>query len=134
MVNMANMANKDANKTLGQVIRDVRLAVGTSLREFARTLEITPSYQSDIENDRRIPAEEVLKRIAALLSLDFEELMALSGRIGDDARCYLRYHPTAGALLRKLSEMNVPEDILRKMLQDLIRVRSIEMAKQVRKL
>jgi transcriptional regulator with XRE-family HTH domain len=112
------MANKDANKTLGQVIRDARVAAGTSLREFARTLEITPSYQSDIENDRRIPSEEVLKRVAGLLSLDFEELMALGGRFGDDAERYLRRHPTAGALFRKLSETNAPEDILRKMLQE----------------
>ena len=112
------MANERANKTLGEVIRDARVAAGQSLREFARTLEITPSYQSDIENDRRIPSEEVLKRIAGLLSLDFEELMALGGRFGDDAERYLRRHPTAGALFRKLSETNATGDVLRKMLQD----------------
>ncbi len=112
------MANERAGKTLGQVIRDARVAAGQSLREFARTLGITPSYQSDIENDRRIPSEDVLKEIAGLLRLDFEELMALGGRFGEDAERYLRRHPTAGALFRKLSETNAPEDVLRKMLRE----------------
>src|SRR5262249_15506704 len=110
------MANE--NKTLGDVIRSARIAAGKSLREFSRDLGITPSYQSDIENDRRIPSEDVLKKIADQLSLDFEDLMALGGRFGEDAERYLRRHPTAGALFRKLSETNAPEDVLRKLLKD----------------
>ena len=110
------MAN--TNTSLGEVIRKARVATGRSLREFARALDITPSYQSDIENDRRVPSEEVLKKIAELLSLNYEELMALAGRFGEDAARYLRRHPTAGALFRKLSETNAPEDVLRKMLQE----------------
>jgi transcriptional regulator with XRE-family HTH domain len=110
------MAN--TNTTLGEVIRKARVEAGQSLREFAKALGITPSYQSDIENDRRVPSEEVLKKIADLLSLNYEELMALAGRFGEDAERYLRRHPTAGALFRKLSETNAPEDVLRKMLQE----------------
>lgn len=112
------MANAHTGKTLGQVIRVARVAAGKSLREFARIVGITPSYQSDIENDRRIPSEDVLKKIAGLLTLDFEALMALGGRFGEDAERYLRRHPTAGALFRKLSETNAPEDVLRKMLRE----------------
>jgi transcriptional regulator with XRE-family HTH domain len=112
------MANTGENKTLGTVIRDARVQSGRSLREFAKQLDITPSYQSDIENDRRVPAEEVLKRMADLLGLNFEELMALAGRIGEDAERYLRRHPAAGALFRKLTETNAPEDLLRKMIRE----------------
>jgi transcriptional regulator with XRE-family HTH domain len=110
------MANR--NTTLGEVIQNARVATGRSLREFAKALGITPSYQSDIENDRRVPSEEVLKKIADLLSLNYEELMARAGRFGEDAERYLRRHPTAGALFRKLSESNAPEDVLRKMLRE----------------
>jgi transcriptional regulator with XRE-family HTH domain len=110
------MANSE--KTLGEVIREARIAAGISLRAFAGGVSITPSYQSDIENDRRIPSEDVLKKIAASLSLDYEELMALGGRFGENAERYLRRHPTAGALFRKLSETNAPEDVLRKMLRE----------------
>lgn len=112
------MANSDSNQTLGTVIRDARVKSGRSLREFSKLLDITPSYQSDIENDRRVPAEEVLKRIADLLALNFEDLMALAGRLGGDAERYLRRQPAAGALFRKLTETNAPEALLRKMIAE----------------
>ena len=76
-------------KTLGDTLRDARLALGLSLREVARRGNIAPSYLSDIEHDRRTPAEEVLHALAALLELDFDDLMAQAGRIGDDAERYL---------------------------------------------
>jgi len=41
---------------------------GRSLREFAKLLGITPSYQSNIENDRRVPAEGVLKKQPSCLA------------------------------------------------------------------
>ena len=53
------MAEK-RSKTLGDVIREARVAAKKGLREFSRDLGIAPSYQSDIENDRRVPAEDVL--------------------------------------------------------------------------
>jgi transcriptional regulator with XRE-family HTH domain len=91
------MANKQDSKSLGDLIREARTPKG-SLRDFAKKLDITPSYLSDIENDRRIPAEEVLRRIAELLELDFDELMAKAGRFGEDAERYMRKHPTVGVL------------------------------------
>jgi transcriptional regulator with XRE-family HTH domain len=112
------MANTDDSKTLGTVIRDARVKSDRSLREFAKLAGITPSYQSDIENDRRIPAEEVLKKTADLLHLEFEDLMALAGRIGEDAERYLRRQPAAGALFRKLTEANAPDALLRKMIEE----------------
>lgn len=112
------MANTDETKTLGTVIRDARVKGGRTLREFAKLLGITPSYQSDIENDRRVPAEEVLKKTADLLGLSFEDLMALAGRIGEDAERYLRRHPAAGALFRRLTEANAPDAVLRKMIEE----------------
>ena len=111
------MANVNEMETLGTVIRDARVRTERSLREFAKQLGITPSYQSDIENDRRVPAEEVLKKIAESLNLNFEELMALAGRLGDDVERYLRRQPAAGTLFRRLSETNAPEKLLREMIK-----------------
>ena len=78
------------SKTLGDVIRDARVAAKKGLREFSRELGITPSYQSDIENDRRVPAEDVLQKIAAVLDLNFDDLMARAGRFGEQAERYMR--------------------------------------------
>ena len=93
------------HSSLGETIREARIRAGLGLRELARKLKsVTPSYLSDIENDRRIPSEEVLRGIASALNLDFDGLMALAGRIGDDALRYLQREPAAGALFRTVSE------------------------------
>ena len=101
------------DKTLGDVIREARVAKGHSLRTFATLLGITPSYQSDIENDRRVPAEDVLKRTSELLDIDFDSLMALAGRFGEQAERYLKRQPEAVRLFRKISEANLSEAYLK---------------------
>jgi transcriptional regulator with XRE-family HTH domain len=104
--------------TLGEVIRDQRVAKGFGLRELAKTLEITPSYLSDIENDRRVPSEDVLAKIAKKLDLNLDTLMALGGRFGDDAERYMKRHPTAGVLFRRITEGNLQEPELQKLLKE----------------
>lgn len=107
----ANMANNN-NRTLGEVIRDARTAARLGLRELAKKLSITPSYQSDIEYDRRVPSEEVLRGTATELKLDFDDLMARAGRFGERADRYFKRHPIAGALFRTISEDNLSEEAL----------------------
>jgi transcriptional regulator with XRE-family HTH domain len=110
------MADNNRTKTLGEIIREARTPKG-SLREFAKTLAITPSYLSDIENDHRVPAEDVLRRMANLLELDFNDLMAKGGRFGEAADRYMRRHPTVGVLFRQLSEANLADEDLVKLLK-----------------
>lgn len=104
--------------TLGQVLRDSRVALDFGLREFAKRLDITPSYLSDIECDRRVPSEEVLSNLAQALDLELDHLMALAGRVGDDAERYMKNHPTAGVLFRRISDKGLREEDLRKLLQE----------------
>ena len=74
--------------TLGALIRDARVRKGLSLRELARRLDKAPSYISDIEYDRRVPSEAVLRDISDVLELDFEQLLAKAGRFGEEAERY----------------------------------------------
>jgi transcriptional regulator with XRE-family HTH domain len=113
------MANTPLNKSLGDVLRKARVARNLSLREFAKRVGITPSYLSDIENDRRVPAEEVLRALSKELDLDFDDLMARSGRLGRQAVRYMSRMPAAGVLFRQLSEENAPEDLLEKLSETL---------------
>lgn len=106
------------DRSLGETIRATRLQTRHSLRVMAKALAITPSYLSDIENDRRVPSEEVLHRLAGMLRLDFDHLMAIAGRFGEDAERYLRKHPTAGMLFRKITERNLRDDELLKLLDE----------------
>jgi transcriptional regulator with XRE-family HTH domain len=112
------MANSPENKSLGEVIHDARVALDWSLRDLAKRLDKTPSYLSDIENDRRVPAEGMLVDLAKLLKLDFNDLMARGGRFGDDAVRYMMRTPAAGVLFRKLAERNAAPDAVEKLIKE----------------
>jgi transcriptional regulator with XRE-family HTH domain len=98
--------------TLGERIRAARIEQGFKLRSFAQKLGISPTHQSDIENDRRVPSEELLRAIAQELRLAFDELMDLTGRLGNKARRYAQEEPAAAALFRKLSEKKATKRII----------------------
>jgi len=112
------MANTRSD-TLGEVVRNRRVERELSLRDATKKLGITPSYLSDIENDRRVPSEEVTRSLADFLGLNFDDLMALAGRFGQDAERYLKRTPTAGMLFRKISEYKLPDEDLKKLLDDI---------------
>ena len=105
------MANN--RQTFGDFIRDARVEASLSLRELARRVSVAPSYLSDIENDRRIPSEDVLVRLASVLSIDLEESMGRAGRLGEDAERTVRRSPEAVRLFRVASRLG--EEDLRKL-------------------
>ena len=109
------MTNNDG-RTLGEVLRDARVKADLTLRVLAKKLDITASYISDIENDRRTPSEDVLQKLADELNLKFDELMSLAGRVGDQAERYMKQHPAAGVLFRRISDRRLPEEDLKKLL------------------
>jgi transcriptional regulator with XRE-family HTH domain len=112
------MTGRTSGASLGQQVRDARVAAGLSLRALARQLEVAPSYMNDIENDRRVPSEAVLRRIASELGLDADLLLATAGRVGDGAREYIKEQPAAGVLFRRLSDARLDEQGLRKLLEE----------------
>ena len=112
------MANSDRD-ALGDIVRAKRIEHGLSLRTLAKQLSVTPSYMSDIENDRRVPAEDVLRQIGATLGLDFDLLMAQAGRLGEQAVRYIRRTPSAGILFRRLAENGTSPEVIDKLLKHL---------------
>lgn len=73
--------------TLGRRISEARRALNLSQRQLAEQIlrddgvPISPQYLNDIERDRRIAPEYLLKRFAKVLKLDAEHLNFLAGRI-----------------------------------------------------
>lgn len=106
----------DRGETLGDRVRGARVAAGWSLRDLAKQVGKTPSYLSDIENDRRVPSEDTLQGLSQILGLDFDELMAAAGRFGEETDRYLRRQPTAGVLMRRLSQQNLDKEALESLL------------------
>ncbi len=93
--------------SLGDLVRGARAKKNITLRKLAQLLSKSPSYISDIENDRRVPGESVLAEMCKILGLDFDESMALAGRLGEETERQLRKTPALGALLRRLSHLPI---------------------------
>jgi HTH-type transcriptional regulator, competence development regulator len=106
------------SQNFAETLQDARTLKGLSLRAAAVVLAITPSYLSDIENDRRIPSEEVMQRIATLYGLDFDNLMCLAGRLGEVTEKYIKRQPEAIRLMRRCAEAKLTAaelgDLIRK--------------------
>jgi transcriptional regulator with XRE-family HTH domain len=62
------------NRTLGEVIRELREQTDMSLRELARRIEVSAPFLSDIELSRRYPSKQNLEKIAEVLKVSVETL------------------------------------------------------------
>ena len=110
------------NSTLGELVRHRRMAKDLSLRELARRLDRAPSYLNDIEHNRRIPSEAVLRQICEVLELDVDEMLSVAGRLGEDAEHYLKRNPTAGVLFRRVSQGGLGEQELKELITEVDRL------------
>jgi len=84
-----------------------------SLREFAKRLDCSPAFVSDIELGRRFPSEKVLAEIARLLKVKLEDLRALDVRapIEEIKRVTLN-DPTFALAFRTVIDKNISADEL----------------------
>lgn len=112
--------------SLGELVNNSRVNKCLGLRALARRLDIAPSYLSDIENDRRVPSEEVLRRISEVLDLDFDILMREAGRLGKDAEQYIRDNELAGRLFRRIADSQLDQGDLENLLTSLDRLEKQE--------
>lgn len=96
----------------GQYLRGVREAKKISLRKFAEKVGKTPTYISKIERNElgTKPSEELVKRIAEELNLDFDDLIILAGRIPEEIPNIINERPQQmTALLRTAKNLSNEE-------------------------
>jgi transcriptional regulator with XRE-family HTH domain len=87
---------------------------GITLRDFARRLEVSPTYISQIEQGNfKPPAEPVVVSMARILGQDSDELLALAGRVADDLDDIIRGQPKELATFLRKAKGLTPEDIAR---------------------
>lgn len=103
--------------SLGDRLRMGRALKKKTLRQLASEIGRTAAYLSDIENDRRVPSEDVLSELATSLELDVDDLLASAGKIGEQADQYLRRTPQAGILFRRLSESDVSPEAVEELIR-----------------
>lgn len=108
------MPPKKREKTIGEIIAEARKQSGLSLRAVAGRVPISFTYLSEIEKGKRMPSEKVIKSLSeqSELSLDFDHMMAHSGRIGEEAEAYLEKHPAFGKVIRVVAKKKLNDEQL----------------------
>lgn len=110
----------------GDFIKKKRGNLDCSLRQFAKLLEITPSYLSDIERNRRhAPSKKTLDRMLDKLEIsdknDKEKFYDLAKKgkpvpIAEDVQEYLSQNESIVKLCRTIRDAGKdPNDIIKKL-------------------
>lgn len=115
----------EEKKTIGEIIAEARNRSGLSLRAVASRVPISSTYLYEIEKGKRTPSEKVIKALSeqSELNLDFDYLMAHSGRIGDEAETYLKNQPIFGRIIRRVAKKKLNEDQLNTLAETLDKIK-----------
>src|SRR5690349_4604232 len=104
--------------TFGQRIRELRVAKNLTQREVAGRVEINFTYLSKIENDKleqdQSPKEETIKRLAAELGGDVDELLLLARKIPEQIKQRVIERPD---VFRKMASLD--DEALNKIMKEL---------------
>lgn len=95
-------------KSFGQILREKRIAKGYSLRKFADLVDLSPTYLSQVEQDKveSPPTVERLNRMADVLGENRDEFVSLAGRVPEDLPRIIQSRPdTIPELLRTTKGM-----------------------------
>ena len=102
----------------GEFLKTKRLRAHLTLREFAKRLEVSAPYMTDIEKDRRNPFNnELLEKAASILGLTEEEkheMYDLAGEkrheIAPDIPDYIMQRGYVSAALRTARDLDADEE------------------------
>jgi HTH-type transcriptional regulator, competence development regulator len=92
----------------GERLRALRTARGLSLRGLGRRLGVSYAYLSKIENAKLAfgdyPSEDLIRRLAAALDADEDELLLLGEKIPEPIRRRFFERPEAFRLIARLDD------------------------------
>lgn len=94
-----------SDKNLGELIRDLREGADLSLRELAKSVDVSAPFLSDVELGRRYPSDEVLIKVARALKVPAERLKQLDHREAvSDFKKLIATNPRLGSAFRTAVE------------------------------
>jgi transcriptional regulator with XRE-family HTH domain len=92
----------------GERIRELRKAKNLTLREVAAKADINFTYLSKIENGKLdfsdFPSEKLIRRLAAILNGDVDELLLLAQKIPEEIKQRVLDRPDAFRKIAKLDD------------------------------
>jgi transcriptional regulator with XRE-family HTH domain len=93
---------------IGPYIRKRRDELDLSLREFAKKLDCSPAFISDIELGRRHPSDKVLMEMARILKVKAEDLRDMDVRAPiDDIKRITQDDPTFALAFRTVIDKKI---------------------------
>lgn len=114
-------------KKFGDIIRQRREEKEITLRAFAKEVGVTATYISMMERGMNAPpGPDKIKRMAVILGLDADELLATAKKVDPEVASILRSDPGFPEVLRTAREQNVSADDLQKALNTFIKARKRE--------
>jgi transcriptional regulator with XRE-family HTH domain len=112
--------------TFGKYIRKLREAKKKtdprfSLRQFAQAVGISATFLSKVENDEfKPPKLEKIKKMAQLLEVDPDELLARAGKVDTELSDIIREQPKAMAdFLRAARDKNLSEKQIKGLIENI---------------
>lgn len=100
---MAEDDEQDPEGTFGQYIQRRRRELRLSQREVAQRLGLDFTYLSKLENSRgEPPGEDTVRKLAAILGVDEEDLLARAGKVPSDLRARAQRDVEFARFLRRL--------------------------------
>jgi transcriptional regulator with XRE-family HTH domain len=98
------------DESFGSYIQRIRRARGWTQRKVAADLGIDFTYLSKLENGRgEPPGDDTIRKLADLLGLDAETLLALAGKVPGELRQMAQEDRDFAIFLRRLPQMS-PEE------------------------
>ena len=81
---------------------------------MAKKIGVSPTYLSKVERDEfPPPAEDKVRKVAAIIGHDADELLAMAGRVASDLTDIIRERPREMADFLRASRGLTPEDMAR---------------------
>jgi transcriptional regulator with XRE-family HTH domain len=124
----ADAPTEDEIMTFGEFIKEKRTKKGINLRKLAELVNIAPAYLSDIEKGKRnSPSAEKMAKIAEILELTDEEIIAMNdlaandrpNNVASDISEYVTNHESVRVALRKARELNLSNQDWLKIIDDM---------------
>lgn len=84
-----------AKTTLGEYIRSLRNKRDIGVRELGRAVDVSGVHISSIEKDKNTPSPELLRKIAMVLEVDIDKLLAKANQVDPEVINVIKESPSA---------------------------------------
>ena len=102
------MASNKAT-TLADKIKELRAEKRVGIRELGRMVDVSGMHISNLEKGKSAPSPELVRKLAAVLETDVDELLHLADLVDPEAVNVIQNNPFAGPAFLRSAKNLTPE-------------------------